>query len=137
MKIKINDKESYNIDFDNVEEISAEDFGHLLTRLKDIEKIVCKNVYINMSSNNNAKAGAYTMNRVSNSPWSQTREGCIKVLNIHYHSSRIGKQDFAKTLDREWNSIPPLLTFAKKKWNIKPAEVGLEEFPKWRGVRKK
>ena len=135
MKIKINQSETYDIEIP--EEVTMEQFMGLQQRFNHISKVLCKDTFGVLSTGKipevRGTRGPYkvrnAMHPLSERPWCESRDELIKVLKILYHSNKQAKYEYAESINRPWNDISKALPNYRKKWNIKPEEVGLIRFP--------
>jgi len=123
MRIKINENESYDIKFEVYDEMTAEEFSFLMNRLKEIEKIVCKNLGV-IQTNVRAKT-----KDVSQYPWTNNKEECIKFLKFYYSASPAEKRKYYADNNFIKTNASSSLYYSRQKWGIKPQDVGLKSWP--------
>ena len=127
MKIKINEKESYEILIEN-EELDCDEFLGLLNRLKEIEKIILKIGYSN-SENGQPQSKHVRKKRSKKASWIGDRDKVVELMKLMWFGSKEDKEKFAIIEGREWNDIIKSIHYGKDKFDIKPEEVGLVRFP--------
>ena len=128
MKIMINEKESYNIVLDN-DEISSENFLILMSRLKDVEKMLLKfQDLINPNRENNNIIRVPRSHKLRKELIA-TREQSVEALKIHYCGSSKEKDALAYKLGINRQALSNNLLNRKKKYNIQPKEIGIVKFP--------
>ena len=135
IKIKINENESYSINFDK-EEISAEEFIGFLERLKDIEKVLLKSAVIS-----DFKVKKTRKNKFSKSnpriTWTGDRNRVLEALKIKYNGTDAERQALAQKNGISYIELSKILIYQMHKHGVKPQEVGLASFPKGRGTLNK
>lgn len=128
MKIKISEKEFYVIELDK-DEISPEEFSGFMNRLRIIEKILNKSdieeSHHKHKHNNRGQRVKY--------PWLDNKAELIKALKIYYSDKPDRKDILEKSTGKSWSDITKNLFYNRKKYNIKPKELGLNYYPSGRG----
>lgn len=131
MKIKINEFETYEINYSkNKEEMSVKDFLIFVERLENIKRIVARNQVFEEQERiiPSLKKKRYKVEgrkRV----WCNTREKTVYVLSIFYQKSIEEKQSLADKIGFPKKEINKAFFGLKKRFNIKPFEVGLTRWP--------
>jgi len=131
MKIKINKNEFYTIDFE--EEVTTQQFIELIDRLNTIRRLLIKDPFIGVLSqqSNGKRTYIRTVKRGIKRKFICDRNEAVRVLRIHYHGSYKDKKAISKEYQQDWTNIAKSLPNVRKKWNIKPDEVGLIAFPRY------
>jgi hypothetical protein len=62
-------------------------------------------------------------------PFSKNRELALQVIHTHFWGTNEQKQAIANQFKVEWEKIAGLITILRRKFDIKPQEVELKEFP--------
>jgi hypothetical protein len=129
MKIKINEKETYNIEIP--EEISSQEFLGLMSRLDIVSKIINKSSVFEGSNfekypvqigNPDAEIviSKGSKNRLE---FGKTREGVIKALKINYFGSEEDRNKFLREQGvANWKNMGKSISKYKKLWKIKNQE---------------
>jgi len=128
MKIKINEKESYEILIED-EELDCDEFLGLLNRLKEIEKIISKIYPQSISNDYSNKNLSNKKGRGPSLKSSKNKDECIKAMKIMYFGSKKDKDMYCRENNCLWESLTKSANYGKDKFNIKPEEIGLIRFP--------
>lgn len=125
MKIKINDKETYEINVET-EILNAEDFLCLMDRLRHIEKMVDK-----MSGGMNVATQPVRHGRQPAGPWTKDRNEAIKAIKTMYFGTSAEKEAYGLKHDRKWSVLKHTIKNLKKNayLNLQPEEVGVKRWP--------
>jgi hypothetical protein len=132
MKININEIETYEIK--TPDEINVEDFLELFTKLENIKKIISLN-YVNQNSNEKTNKTPSInpqknyITRKNTSPFFDTREKVLDIMQYGYLGTRKDKLRLAKIIGMSYNKINKRFHSLRKRYNIQPQEVGLIAFP--------
>lgn len=150
MKIKISNNEVYEIKLGN--QLSIQEFTDMLYKLNSLVRTFSKNIInpIDMVKVVKIKKGitktgkirkTYTYKnsdakikqtrKVSNPRlWCATREQAITTLKIHYYGTQEQKERLAQSSRTSWNEIVKGFWGVRRRYNIRPQEVGLQHWIK-------
>jgi hypothetical protein len=136
MKIRINEYESYEVKLPENTEFSIQQLSVLVDRLNKVLKIfgrdeIMKNIgtLIEKRKYTKTKIEGRTYSRANMRPFTKNRGTALQIIHTHYWGSDEQKEAIAKQMDMSWYSITKALSGFRKKWNVKPEEVELKEFP--------
>ncbi len=131
MKIKINQYESYNIEFPD--EIGAQEFFAMKGRIDNIARLIGKDPLLQTAQDvpfTPIKAQRIRQSStIEQRPWSQSREKAIKFVKCHYCGTDEEKAEYVKISGKPWINIYKRVSGLKQQHNIQPEEVGLTRFP--------
>ena len=125
MKIKINEQESYEIKLD--EEYDLQEFIKVLERIVKITQTITNEKIEKVEINETDKT--IIRRKKSILKWKE-RDEVIEALKIHYTGTKEEKLRFAEIKGKgevNWNTICKSFSALRKRWNVKPSEIGLEE----------
>ncbi len=129
MKIKINQYESYNIDFPD--EIGAQEFFAMKGRIDNIARLIGKDPLLQTAQD--APMTEFKQTKVhapiEQRPWDASREEGLKFIKCQYFGTQIERAEYEKISQRTWGDISKRVSSCKIKWNIQPKEVGMIRFP--------
>ena len=128
-------KRKYNISNDDLKDIkcvncSSQRFYKKGYSKSGLRRLVCKNCKVSFTVDNGniKKEEEETFSRRKPMQW-KGREDIINALKIHYFGSKAEKMEFAKDKETSWSNINKSFHGLRKRFNISPQEVGLQEFP--------
>jgi len=141
MKVRINEKESY--EFDIPEEMDIDEFQFFVQRLNQLNKFISKDDVNVLSipkptqskkvNQNNQFITSKGTPRVKANfrriPHMTDRYEALRALKLHYWGNKEEKQAYAKKFNYDWDTLVKRMSKFKEKHNIKPREVGLFKFP--------
>jgi hypothetical protein len=128
LQIRINEYETYLINSPNENELSIQEATIFVDRLHKIIKAIGKDEIMEGIAKPREKRH-YKVGS-GKAIWSKDRNEAIKLLKLHYTASLDEKRAYAKEHNAEWDNLCARLWSLRKKWNIKPQEVGIKEFYK-------
>lgn len=137
MKIKVSNAEMYEINFP--EEISGRDFRTLLRRLNNIEKLMDRSngIHTEIAVSNEVGTGTTKKHkrkyRRKHIRIELDREMIVELLKVHYKYDKDPKRK-EKAMNKLVAGINAKQflkksTYYKRKYDIKPKEVGMKRFP--------
>lgn len=129
MKIKVNENETYEINFP--EDVDTQQFFELFSRLSHISKMISKDPIVQSSFRSpiNSNGTRHYRNTGIHKAFNKDREEAIRFGRLHYHGTKEEKQKVAAECKLGWDDLIKGFSYAKKKWKIKPHELGLRNFP--------
>ena len=129
MEIRINNKETYNIELP--EKVDADSFNTLIIRLQDINKIVSKNAFAeNVFDKNKEAPLTKKTSSVIRREELKDREYVLSMVKLVYFGSKEEKTKIIKTLKfNSYDTFYATIYAVRKKFNITPNEVGLIRWP--------
>lgn len=130
MKIHLSPNEVYEIKIPN--EINAENFLELFNRFNSIIRLIKINDSQVVNQKPNVEQITIYPKRISKKTnkrdWCNTREKSLDLLQYAYHGTVEDKNRICKIVGMEWFEIGKYFFALKKRFNIKPQEVGLFKF---------
>jgi hypothetical protein len=145
MKIKLNDKEYFNIELDD--EIDLDELNGILFRLNNVSKIFSKDVFKISKHSDNSNNNHNTDNNLTATGRPKikykrknehnfrnpvnTKEKTIELLKLHYYGTDEEKEKFIKNINfySDWTIFSKRFFNLRKKFNIQPSEIGLNSYP--------
>jgi len=98
-------------------------------RLQHITKIVGKDPMSIISQASAQIKPKKSYNLTGNSKlWNKDRKETLKLIKLHYTASLDEKRAYAKEHNIAWEVLCSRIWGLRKKWNVKPKEVGLKTF---------
>lgn len=131
MKVKISESETYEINLK--EEVSAVEFREIVNRLSKIAETFSI-VEIKKSEKVSPKN---ERGRHSHYSFVKDRDEAVRLFKVYYLGSKADRLEYANAIDGDWKSIRKRIPFLRDKWDIKPQEIGVTEFPKLHKGRQK
>ena len=126
MRIKINEEEVYEIKLK--EEYDLPEFIKVLERIVKITQTIT-NEKTEKVETNETENKIKTHRGKSILKW-KYRDEVVEALTIHYTGTKEEKLRFAEKKGEgkvNWNTICKSFSALRKRWNVKPSEIGLAE----------
>lgn len=131
MKIKINQFETYEINYDK-EVLSKADFIIYADRIDNIRKLLNRTQILEEENTYKTypkkERKAYTRRVGLNNSWTSSREKAIYVMSVFYSGDKQLREELVKKLGRKADDIQKGFFGLKKRYNIKAEEVGLKRW---------
>jgi len=133
MKIKINENESYELILPT--SINIKELGVVINKLQKIFKIASKDEVFGFNEDGEinieqTEKKHYKVRLPMNKEIFNSREKALMILQTHYYGTKEEKGEILKALDKtNWNDLSKGFHMVKKRYNIKPQEVGLTRYP--------
>lgn len=124
MKVRINENETYELKIPD-EEVSPQQLFGILSRLQNIGKLLNREAMFGGNHYKTRKSGSGRLGKVI---WTKDRDEAVKLLKLHYTGTRAEKEAYAKLHNIEWKVLVNRTFSFRKKWDIKPREVGIKQF---------
>lgn len=130
MKIQINENESYEINLPDI--ITIKEFLYIVNKVSSIAQNNQELSSSKEAKRRYVKSGKYCGAKY---PWTQNRDKAVELVKLHYFGEKEKKEQIARSNNISWYDIVKSLHNLKKRFDIKPQEIGLREFPPRGGSR--
>jgi hypothetical protein len=124
MKISINESESYEFKMPEGD-VSIQQLSGIVSRLQSVLKMVSKNPMIEgIREKRKYNVSGTRIKQI----WTKDRDEAVKLLKLHYTGTKEEKLAYAKLHNVEWKLLVNRTFRFRKKWDIKPKELGIKQF---------
>lgn len=94
---------------------------------KGLRRLVCKNCKVSFTINEEGNVITPPKKR-KHMKW-EGKTDVIDALKIHYFGTKAQKMQFAENKNASWETITKAIHELRRRFNINPQEIGLQEFP--------
>lgn len=96
-------------------------------------RLICKNCHVSFTISKDNGA-ALQVRKKPTTRWKDRNE-VLNAVKIHYFGTDEEKNQFAEMKNTTWMNVMKAINNLRRRFNVKPQEVGLEEFPNKRGKK--
>jgi hypothetical protein len=131
MKVKIQTEEGF-YETEIKEQLSLTELLETIDRLKEVYRFLSpltKKKDDWDDSNINYAVRETAERKTQKRDWCDTREKAVNIVKLHYTGTKEQKQEFANSIDHDWNDIVKSIWGLTRRYEIIPQDIGMNRFP--------